>query len=248
MNIFAIADLHLCISTPEKTMAELSPIWNDYVNRIEIAWREVVKEDDLVLIAGDITWAKNLEKAMIDLAWIDSLPGTKILLEGNHDYWWPSNAKLKALPFKSLHFLAGNAINFGDSTFGGSRLWDGPFSCDSIVEFKENPKARLTTPQDPLEKQKIWEREMGRLRRSLEQLSPTAKHRFCLTHYPPLPPDLQSTEATAIMEEFKIQICIFGHIHSLKQGKFFGKKNGIDYILTSADYVQFVPQLILEDA
>lgn len=248
MKLFAIADLHLCISTPEKSMAEISPVWNDYVEKIGASWKKIVGDGDLVAIAGDITWAKNLERALIDLAWIDSLPGTKIFLEGNHDYWWPSNAKLKALPFKTLHFITGNALHFGNCTFGGSRLWDGPFGCESIIEFKENPKARLTTPQDPLEKKKIWDRELLRLRRSLEQLSPSAKYRICLTHYPPLPPDLASTEATAILEEFAIQKCIFGHLHSLKQGEFFGEKNGIDYILTSADYLAFAPKLILEDA
>ena len=122
-KIWALADLHLAHSVPSKNMAVFGPVWEGYMDKMAASWKELVKPDDLVLLPGDITWAMKLEEAKIDLAWIDSLPGTKVLIRGNHDYWWSSAKKMSEMFPPSVHFIHNNAYHFNDIAIGGSRLW-----------------------------------------------------------------------------------------------------------------------------
>lgn len=239
MNIWAIADLHLAHSVPEKTMEVFGSAWTEYMPKLKAEWTRLVQPDDLVLIAGDITWAMRGEDARIDLEWIDSLPGKKVISKGNHDYWWPSNAKLKELLPPSLSFVNGNAITIGDIALCGTRLWDVPgLSFTDIIEYKENPRAREQKEDD----MKIYKREFLRLERALEMLDPHAKLRIAMIHYPPTTPDLVNTEVTDLLESHKIDICVFGHLHNVVPGKgSFGLKGSTRYIFTAADYLGFTP-------
>lgn len=248
MKIWAIADIHLSFGVPSKTMEAFGEAWKNYGARIEENWRRLVHKDDLVLIAGDISWAIKWEDALVDLRWIDSLPGIKVMLKGNHDYWWSSLKKMqKDLP-PSLHLIQNNSFTHNGITIGGSRLWDtSEYSFDQYIDYVPNPlvNEKEKNIQEDLGDD-IFKRELVRLRLSLETLDPKAHTRIAMTHYPPIGPDMLDSTASKILEEFKIQYVVFGHLHNLKKGtKLFGEKNGIQYLFTAADYLQFVPIQVL---
>jgi predicted phosphohydrolase len=245
MKIWAIADLHLCLGAPDKSMEIFGEPWANYTHRIEENWKKVIQAEDLVLIAGDITWAMKLEEAMKDLYWIHALPGTKVLLKGNHDYWWPSNKKLLEILPSSIHFVNNNTYTINDVTIGGSRLWDTKeYSFAEYVNFVKSPLVK-EKPIDPEEVERIYNRELDRLRLSLTKLDPNASCRIAMTHYPPIGADLKPSRASEILEEFNINAAIFGHLHNVKKGQtLFGEKNGILYLYTAADYLNFKPMLV----
>ena len=225
-------------------MDVFGPEWENYTDKIAVSWKRRVTPDDLVLIPGDISWAMRMEEALLDLEWLHALPGTKIILRGNHDYWWPSNRKLQSFLPPSILFIHNNAINWHDVTIGGTRLWDTPeYNFGSFVAMKENPRARIKEePYNPEQEEKIFIRELQRLRLSLEQLNPQASLRIALTHYAPIGANLAPSRASKILEEFGIQICVFGHLHRIKKDKpLFGEARGIRYIFTSCDYLDFSP-------
>lgn len=248
MSIWTISDLHLSFGIENKSMEIFGAAWKDYTAKMEEQWRLSVRDEDLVLIAGDISWAMNMEDAMADLNWIHQLPGTKVILKGNHDYWWPSASKLaKALP-PSIKFIQNNVFNWNDVTIGGTRLWDSnEYSFNEFIEFTTTKEKKLLSPEayeeKKLEDERIFVRELERLKLSLDQLDPKAALRIALTHYPPIGADLKPSRASAILEQHKINICIFGHLHSLKpHTRLFDKEaRGVHYLLTSCDYLNFVP-------
>jgi uncharacterized protein len=247
MTIWALSDPHLAFDVPEKTMEAFGPAWKNYTQQIETHWKERVSLDDLVLIPGDISWAMNLEDALVDLAWIHALPGTKVILRGNHDYWWSSSSKLAKIMPPSIHFIHNNAFTWNEVTIGGSRLWDTPeYNFSAFIEFQENPRARIKTPEELTrekeEEERIFLRELERLKLSLSQLDKNAKCRIAMVHYPPIGADLAPSRTSAILESFHIDICVFGHLHNVRSGSLpFGKARGVQYLLTSCDYLHYVP-------
>lgn len=249
MNVWAIADLHLSISTPSKSMELISDKWKDYEDKLQKNWSKLVKKEDLVLIPGDICWASTPEKASEDLLWVDSLPGHKLLLKGNHDFWWGSLSKIKAFLPNSVTVLQNDAYLFNDIAIGGARLWDShEYQFSEYVEFKKNPYEKKDKEKDIQEdlQEKIFARELMRLEMSLSRMSKKAKHKIAITHYPPISADLKDSRASKILEKYNIQTCIFGHLHSLKENvQMFGEKNGINYILAAADYIDFTPLKII---
>lgn len=248
MSVYAIADLHLAFGVPEKSMEFFGPVWKEYTQRIESSWKDQIKADDLVLIAGDISWAKDIEDAAKDLEWIHSLPGTKVLLRGNHDYWWNSLSKVQKILPPSMHLIQNNVFNWGDLSIGGSRLWDTQeYSFGSYIHYIDNPRAKkMIEPEDPAEQEKIFERELQRLEISLSGLKKSARHKLAMTHYPPIGAELNASRAADILEKHGVDICVFGHLHNVKKDALpFGKRNGVNYILTAADYIDFKPVKIL---
>ncbi len=245
MSIWALADLHLAKSVPSKNMAVFGPAWEGYMDRIEKEWKGCIDASDLVLLPGDITWAMRLEEAVIDLEWIHGLPGTKLMIRGNHDYWWSSPKKMAEKFPSSIHFIQNNAFHWNDVAIGGSRLWDTPeYNFNAYVHFQENLKAREKT--EPVDSSAIFERELERLRLSLQQMDPSAKLKIAMTHYPPISADLRPSRVSEILKEFGINICVFGHLHNLKKdAKMFGEEGGIKYFLTAADYLDFKPLQIM---
>ena len=247
MKIWAIADLHLPFGSPNKSMEVFGPTWENYTNLIQKHWEEKVSKDDLVLVAGDISWAMKWEEAIKDLEWIDNLPGKKVILKGNHDYWWPSNKKLHEILPPSIEFINNTALTIGDVTIGGVRLWDSEeYSFNDYINFQENPLAK--EKRLDIEKSKrIFARDVERLRLSLDQLSKDASFRVAMTHYPPISADLNPSIVSNILEEYKIDVCVFGHLHNVKKERqLFGEKNGVQYLFTSADYLGFDPMLVRE--
>ena len=179
-------------------MEAFGPAWQGYAEKISTNWRRLVSPKTSSLIPGDISWAMRLDEALADLRWIDALPGSKILLKGNHDYWWSSASKLAQVMPPSIRCIHNNALVWNGIAIGGSRLWDTPeYSFGSYIDFRENPLAKKKPPEDLLkekeEEEKVFVRELERLKLSLGQLDRQAKVRIALTHYPPISPILTSS-------------------------------------------------------
>lgn len=243
MAIYALADLHLALSIPDKSMEVFGEPWARYTERIEEAWHRLVKPDDLVLVPGDISWAKRQEDALVDLLWIDKLPGTKLLLKGNHDYWWSSLSHVKKMLPPSIHVLQNDSFNWNEYSIGGSRLWDSSeYNFDSYVLMVDNPRVKkMHEKEDPEEQEKIFLRELHRLDLSLRSLKPSLK-KIAMTHYPPIGPDMLPSRASALLEKYGVLLCVFGHLHNVKRDiPIFGSTRGIKYVFAAADYLRFVP-------
>ncbi|MBM3192598.1 MAG: phosphoesterase [Chlamydiae bacterium] len=244
MTVWALSDPHLSFGAQNKSMEIFGPAWKDWTKKIETHWKNTVDAGDLVLVAGDISWAKNLEEALPDLMWLHALPGTKLLLKGNHDYWWPSMKKLQENLPSSIHCLYNSAFHWKDTTIGGTRLWDSPeYDFHSIASKTTDSLEKEAS--SPEEAKKIFDRELVRLKRSLDLLDKKAKYRLVMTHYPPIGLDLQPSQVSQILDTYNIDACIFGHLHSLNtKGPLFGKLHKTTYLLTSCDYLDFTPTKI----
>ncbi|MBI3508249.1 MAG: metallophosphoesterase [Chlamydiia bacterium] len=249
-RIWAIGDLHLSFGVANKSMDVFGPQWAEHAEKMAAHWKQIVHPEDLVLIPGDISWAMRLEEVIPDLAWIDALPGTKVLIKGNHDYWWGSLKKITEILPPSLHVIQNNAFTWKGVTIGGARLWDtAEYNFSAFVEFKENPKARAIDTEELVQEefaQKLFDKELERLKLSLSQLDPQAKVRLAMTHYPPIGADLQASRAAQILEQHGIQACVFGHLHSIRdQSLQFGERKEVRYLLASADYIHFQPIAVM---
>lgn len=231
-------------------MEIFGPIWKDYEKKIEENWKKNISKDDLVLIAGDITWAMKLKDALVDLEWIHNLPGKKIIIKGNHDYWMPSFSKLKVALPPSIDFIQNNSITIGDISIAGTRLWDSnEFNFNDYINFIYNPKEKKNLEEKAQKElsEKIFEREIERLKLSLNQMDKNAKTKIVMTHFPPISADLKDSQVSKLLDENNIDISVFGHLHNLKNDikKLFGQKNKTKYILTSSDYLNFNPIKLL---
>lgn len=234
MALYAIGDLHLSFSS-DKPMDVFGDNWNDYENKIKTYWEDNIKESDTVLIPGDISWAMRLNDALIDLEWIHKLPGRKILLRGNHDYWWSSLKKLQAL-FDDMDFLQNNFYEYTneEGTFAicGTRGW----LCPNPNKFEENDK-------------KIYDRELLRLKLSLDAAKNAGHENFIvMTHYPPTNDLKERSGFLDIYEAYGVKKVIYGHLHSeyAFQTGLQGEHEGVVYQLTSCDYLNFEALKILD--
>lgn len=242
-----MGDLHLALGVPDKQMDAFGEPWIGYTQKIEENWKSVIGPNDLVLIPGDISWAMTIEEVIPDLEWIHNLPGTKVILRGNHDYWWTSLSKVEKVLPSSIHLIQNNSFFWNDVAIGGTRLWDTPeYAFRQYINYAENPRAKkLAAPEDPREAEKVFLRELGRLELSLKSMNPKAKRRIAMTHYAPIGADLADSRTSAILEKYHVDICVFGHLHNVKSDiPLFGEHHGIKYILTSADYIDFKPVLL----
>lgn len=249
MAVWALADLHLSFGVPNKEMDVFGIQWKNHPEKIKKHWLEQIKEEDLVLLPGDISWAMRPEEAKPDLEWIHSLPGTKVMIRGNHDYWWYSLKKIQEILPPSIHLVQNNIFQWKNMVIGGARMWDTPeYSFGSVTNYKENPKENLLTKvEDPSEIEKIFSRELGRLESSLKLFPKDASTRIVMTHYPPIGPDLQSSRISALLEKYGVSICVFGHLHNIKENSLpFGIKNGVRYVFTACDYLDFNPVKLLD--
>ncbi|MBO4563184.1 MAG: metallophosphoesterase [Clostridia bacterium] len=233
MKLFAIADLHMD-GGAGKPMDVFGPHWTDHCERIFGSWRSKVGEEDSVLIPGDISWAMRFDDALPDLFALSELPGRKVLLRGNHDYWWSSPTRMRSVLPESMKLVQNDAVDIGPAVVCGSRGW------------------LLPTDQDfTADDRRIYERELIRLRLSLEAAKRIAggkKPIVCMMHFPPLLRDGNPTGFTALLEEYGVTCCLYGHLHgSLAWAVgFCGERNGVTYRLCSADSLNFEPALVAE--
>lgn len=243
-TIWALADLHLAFSDPNKKMDFFGGNWENYTDKIEKNWRSKIKSEDLVLLPGDISWALKLASAAPDLEWIHALPGTKVMIKGNHDLWWDSISKLReALP-PSIHAIQNDLFTWNGFEIGGARLWDTPeYNYNKYVVFKENPRAKLKEATSPDDNEKIFVRELSRLETSLKMMK--GPRRIAMIHYPPLSAELEPSRTSALLEKYKINHAVFGHIHQVPRGIIpMGELNGVHYHFVAADYLDFDPKKI----
>ncbi|MDD7363097.1 MAG: metallophosphoesterase [Peptoniphilus sp.] len=230
--IWAIGDLHLD-HKKEKPMSVFGKAWEDHENKIFDAWNRRVKADDHVLVVGDISWALKLEEGVEDLKRLDDLPGRKILIKGNHDYWWSSLNKLNQLGLRSIDFLHNTGIVLDDIAVCGSRGWT---DIDSNG-FDEKDE-------------KIYKRELNRLQLSIDDMNAKCegkdiRARIAMLHYPPFSSKGEPNDFADILRDAKIDYCVYGHLHSYGH-KFIveGDYGGVEYRCVSSDYVNFTPQEI----
>lgn len=245
MRIFAIGDLHLSFGVANKRMDVFGPLWEGHAEKIATRWKEIIHPEDLVLIPGDISWAMRLEDAVPDLQWIDSLPGTKVMIKGNHDFWWDSLKKITNVLPPSIHLIQNNAFHWKDVAIGGARLWDTPeYSFGEFIDFKENPREKKPNKEEIIQEdlsEKLFNRELERLSNSLKVMNKDVRIRIAMTHYPPIGAKMEPSRASQILEQNQIQVCVFGHLHNLNRKVPFGERNGVRYVLTSCDYLDFRP-------
>lgn len=248
MAVWAIADLHLSFGVPNKEMDIFGAHWKNHHAKIEHNWRKKITDEDLVLIPGDISWGLKLEEAKPDLDWIETLPGTKVLLRGNHDYWWASLKQIAKILPPSLHLIQNNIFCWKNVCIGGSRLWDSwEYDFNKYIPLLETSASNKLTYQQKHEDRdqtdKIFERELQRLETSLKAMDKNASIRIAMTHYPPISVDLKPSRAAELLEEYDINICVFGHLHNVihDYDPLFGERKGVRYILTAADYLNFDP-------
>lgn len=224
--IYAIGDLHFD-SSKEKPMDIFGENWMDHEEKIIDNWVDLVQDEDIVLLPGDISWALKLDEAIEDLSRIDALPGKKVITKGNHDYWWSSLTKLNELKLKSIFFLQNNSYSYNGFGIVGTRGW--------ISKTSEG-----FTAND----EKIFNRELHRLKLSLESLK-AVERKIAMIHYPPFNGDLSPNEFVDIMKEYKVETCIYGHLHS--EGHKYaieGNIEGINIHCVSSDYIDFLPKKI----
>ena len=230
MRLFAIGDLHLS-GGDDKPMDVFGPQWDRHFLRIRENWRQVVREEDTVLIPGDISWAMQLRDAQADLEEIARLPGRKILCKGNHDYWWNSVSQVRAALPEGMTALQHSAADLGDAVVCGTRGW--------MIPTKETPLSE----QD----EKICRREAERLRLALEDATAQAGGRplIVMTHYPPLLAGETDTVFTELMERFRVHTAVYGHLHGTGiQCGFTGEHHGVRYHLVSCDSIGFSPKAV----
>ena len=226
MRIYAIADLHLSL-TSEKPMDVFGEAWRGHAEKLEQNWRERVQEDDLVLIPGDISWAMQLGAALPDLSFIGNLPGKKILLKGNHDYWWSAIGRVRSNLPAGMRALQNDSIVESGIGVCGSRGWLCPGSSNFSAED-----------------QKIYLRELDRLSLSLASL-PAVETKIAMLHFPPFADKEKGSGFTERLEAAGVQIAVYGHLHGeANRYAFEGERNGIYYHCVAADKLDFLPKLI----
>lgn len=245
MKLWGLSDLHLSFAFP-KPMDVFGERWRNHGERLGEAWRARVSPDDVVCLPGDLSWALKTPEAAGELAWLGALPGRKVLVKGNHDYWWGSLSKVrKALP-PGVFALQNDALALDGAAFAGARGW-----VDPDLEFHTlcppspgEDASALCAIQGAEEDAKIYRRELERLEASLRALDPRARLRVALLHFPPTSPALEETAVTRLLERYGVDVAVFGHLHSPASEHFenpYGARNGVRYYLVSADFAQFAP-------
>ena len=229
MSLYAIGDLHISLTT-NKPMDVFGGDWTDYMAKIEAGF-SVLNIDDICVICGDISWGMTLAESIEDLKYISRLPGKKIILKGNHDYWWDTVTKINRAfeenGIDNISILHNNCHYYGDTAICGTRGWIAETACDDGQNAK------------------ILARETARLRASLS-VAGDADEKLCFLHYPPRYNGIICDSIIAVMEEFSVKKCFYGHIHG--HGHRYtvrGVVEGIDYQLVSADFVDFIPQKVI---
>ena len=237
MAIYTIADLHLSFSS-DKPMDVFGEIWNNYEERLKENWKNKITENDLVVLPGDFSWSMKLEDTYKDFEYLNNLPGKKILLKGNHDYWWTTVTKMRQFVkennLNTIDFLQNESFEYENTIIAGTRGW--------IINDSEN--------------EKIINRELERLKLSLKDAESKLKNSdedkeiIVFMHYPPVTyqaiNSLEILKFVEIMKQYNVKKCYYGHLHSesLKTA-FEGTVHGIEFRLISADYLEFNPMKVI---
>ena len=228
MALYAIGDTHLSLAS-DKPMDVFGGGWTGYVDKLKEGF-QIISPEDTVVICGDVSWGMSLEEARADFAFLDALPGgRKLLLKGNHDYWWTTASKMKAFfaenGFSTLDILHNNCHFYGETALCGTRGW-----------FYEEDRGEHSA--------KIFNRELIRLEASLKAAG--EREKLCFLHYPPLYQGYRCQEILDLLERYRVSLCCYGHLHGGSHRlAVTGRQGTVDYRLVAADYVGFKPVCIL---
>lgn len=225
MALYAIGDLHLSNTTTEKPMDVFGGAWIGYMEKLQEGM-SVIGPDDTTVLLGDLSWALDLEQAKEDFAWINSIPGRKIILKGNHDYWWSTASKFYKFcqenGFSDMYILNNNHYVYKDMAICGTRGWF--FEEDHGSEHDE----------------KVFKRELLRLEASLKSAGDLPKTVFL--HYPPKYKGYECTPILDLLKQYDVRLCFYGHLHGASHGLAMeGLWDGIDFKLVAADRLNFMP-------
>ncbi len=228
MALYAIGDTHLSFGS-DKPMDVFGGGWTGYVEKLRQGFSEVGAQDTVVL-CGDLSWGMSLEQAREDFAFLDALPGKKLLMKGNHDYWWTTAAKMnqffQANGFSSLRLLHNNCHFYGDVALCGTRGW-----------FYEEDRGQHSA--------KIFNRELIRLEASLK--AGGEREKYCFLHYPPLYQGYRCQEILDLLERYGVTRCFYGHLHGGSHRlAVTGRQGKVEYQLIAADYLGFRPLKLLD--
>ena len=228
MALFAIGDLHLSLGA-DKPMDVFGGAWDGYVDKLR-AGLSIIGPEDTTVLCGDLSWGMDLEAALPDFRFISAIPGRKILLKGNHDYWWSTAKKFYAFcrqyELENMELLHNCCFFYGDLAICGTRGW-----------FYEEEKGGEHD-------EKVFRRELGRLETSLKAAGEAEK--YCFLHYPPRYRGYECPELIALMERYGVRQCCYGHLHGGSHKLAVqGLHGGVDYRMVSADYLGFRPLRLL---
>ena len=231
MALYAMGDMHLSFGIKDKPMDIFGDAWQGYMEKLSDRCRAVLKEDDLLLLVGDLSWATYMEQATADFEFVESLPGKKIISKGNHDYWWDTLTKLnkykKEKNLSSIDFLHNNFFVYEDYAICGNRGWIFSSSQEDI---------------------KIYERELSRLEFSLLEAEKAGfNKKIVMTHFPPLPAlEAGDGRMVDLMKKYGVEQCVYGHLHNINPKENHSYLiNGIRFRLVASDYLEFAPLRIL---
>ena len=228
MALYAIGDLHLCLGAP-KPMDIFGGNWTGYMEKLKEGM-SVITEKDTTVLLGDLSWALSLEESAADFAWINEIPGRKILLKGNHDYWWSTAAKFRkfceANRFSDMEILNNNCFEYDDWAICGTRGW-----------FFEEERSGAHD-------EKVFKRELCRLEASLKAAG--EKQKLVFLHYPPKYKGYECREILELLEEYEVRRCFYGHLHGGSHRLALeGLWDGVEYRLVAADYLNFKPYKVI---
>ena len=228
MALYAIGDLHLGLSV-DKPMDVFGSGWDSHVERLRDAFAKL-HDDDVTVLCGDTSWGIDFQESLADFRFLDALPGKKLLLKGNHDYWWNTAAKMRRFfaenGLATLDILHNNCHFYGDYALCGTRGWF----------YEEDQKAH---------DEKVLNREVGRLEASLKLAE--GRPILAFLHYPPLYEGYRCPEILKKLEEYGVERCFYGHLHGITHRRAIqGTLGGVDYQLVSADYLRFEPKKICD--
>lgn len=230
MALYAIGDTHLSLAS-DKPMDVFGGKWDGYMDKLREGFQATVSQEDTVVVCGDVSWGMSLEEARADFAFLDALPGgRKLLLKGNHDYWWTTASKMKAFfeenGFSTLDILHNNCHFYGETALCGTRGW-----------FYEEDRGEHSA--------KIFNRELIRLEASLKAAG--EREKLCFLHYPPLYQGYRCQEIIDLLERYGVKTCCYGHLHGGSHRlAVTGRQGSVEYRLVAADYVGFTPVKLLD--
>ncbi len=230
MSLYVLADLHLCFSDPTKTMSIFNG-WQDYQERIKRHWLENIKDGDTVVLPGDISWGMSLAEAVPDFRFINELPGEKIIIKGNHDYWWTTMKKmeefLSAEGFTTIKILHNNHYRYENYGICGTRGW-------------------VNMPGETQD-EKVLKREVQRLETSIRSALAENLEPIVFLHYPPIFATNFNYDILEILYRYNIKDCYYGHIHGRSAHELCVKNtyDDINFHLIAGDYLQFIPEKVL---
>lgn len=241
MNLYALADLHLSFTDfpnpmalsqtlEHKPMGIFGAVWENHAAKIYNNWLKVVSPEDVVAVPGDISWALNREKAVFDLYYLGLLPGTLVLIPGNHDYWWDRIGKVREMLPPNVRALQNDCLVFNRTALCGTRGW----LCPNDREFTEHDE-------------KIYRREVERLKLSLQSIPAGVDHIIVLMHYMPSNDKHERSAFIDLMVEYGVSVCVYGHLHAeAHHTRLPDEAWGIQFHLVSADFLDFTPKWIAE--